>query len=230
MSQWRSVRAVLADMGPTPLTAVLRRPSLSRRAAAGFLDVPPLVVLGLGLWGRTRSRSELGRRLVAMAVRGVYVSVPTAIFGGTAGQLLVGLRVVDADSYRMVGWKQAAIRCAIEGLPGLLLSVGLRRSIRKLNGGTAQRLERIEAHLQELEEEGADDPEGLDAQRLAMYQAAVGSEAQRCFLVVGATSAAYLACFFTVISRLRDRFSNTVVVTSDLVILSDNTALSQGDR
>lgn len=218
MSQGHNVRAVLAKMGSTPLTAALGRPSLCRRTAAAFLDVPPLIALGFGLWGRTRRRTELGRRLAAMAVRGVYVTVPTAMFGGTIGQLLAGLRVVDADSYRLVGWKQAGARWAIEGVPGLLLSVALRRTIRKLNGGSAERLGRIEARVQELKERIADDPESLDAQRLALYEAAVGSGAQRTFLVVGGTSAAYVALFFTVVSRLRDRVSNTVVVTSDLAI------------
>jgi hypothetical protein len=137
-----------------------------------MLDVPPSLVLGVGLWRATRHSSERRRRVWARAARAAYVVVTTATLGGTFGQLLAGLRVVDAASRQRVGWRQATSLWAMEAGPGIVVSLWLRDQGRKINEGIKQRLAGIEL-LDENDEAFADDPEGLDQRRAELYYLAI---------------------------------------------------------
>ena len=146
----------------------------------------------------------------AQAARAAYVIVPTVTLGGTFGQLLAGLRVVDADSRRRIGWRQAASLWAMEAVPGTIVALWLRDHGRRINDGITQRLAGIEL-LDEKDETFADDPGGLDRRRAELYHAAIVPAARQ-FPVLVAAVAAYTGYYFTAGRRIRDRMTRTVVV------------------
>jgi hypothetical protein len=98
-----------------------------QRSVAGIVDGVPLGGSGIYLARRLRAQeaSVWRRRITVAAAQAAYIIVPTAIFGGTPGQLVVGLRVVDAKTGRRPSPQQVILRWALNALPPLVVRMVL---------------------------------------------------------------------------------------------------------
>lgn len=89
---------------------------------ASVVDSLPFVALALAV-PKTDSgarRTERGLRLVAIAVNGAYYIPLTAKQGQTIGQMVFGIRVVDANTASRPTLRQSAVRWAVAMVPDAL--------------------------------------------------------------------------------------------------------------
>lgn len=123
----------------------------SRRALWTALSVDAIILVAVAAPAgfRLRSKRFLGKWLLPVIVQGAYFTVSTALLGRTPGQMLAGLRVVDADSGRPPTWGQAALRWLVWAGPGLLARIALRMLSRRNADKTRVRLKEMEANNSE---------------------------------------------------------------------------------
>jgi RDD family protein len=205
---------------PMPIDAPLRR-----RAAAGTLDAVPFTVAAVAVYRRMRRderssttrtdrsvilRQRARRFTVARLLRAGYVIVPMAVIGATPGQLIAGVRVVDAETGGRPTWAQVLGRWAIDETPGLLLRVALRPMERR---NTAS-LREVEARVDDLmreESEGRDDETDVDLDELnAKLKTAFSTDLHCGPLLLGTIVAVGYHVAFG--RRVRDALTHTRVV------------------
>ena len=107
----------MAVHGKTPIIA-----PLWKRGMAGAVDCLPFFALALAA-PETHSmdhRAGRGVRLVTLALSGAYYIPLTAKHGQTLGQMVLGIRVVDAKTAAMPTLKQSAVRWAVTMVPDAL--------------------------------------------------------------------------------------------------------------
>jgi hypothetical protein len=187
----------------------VRRASRGRRTAAAVVDlVPFLPFVALGL-RRTRAggRVTIRQRLLVRSMQAGYFTVTTSVLGGSPGQLMMGLRVVDADTMQRPTWRQAFLRWAVDAVPTFLLQVltSLRPSRRQT---TRDELNARFDEVAQLRREDLDD-DTLNARAAELSEEAVKgglSAVQAAGVVV------MIAYYVTIGRRGRDGVTNTIVV------------------
>ncbi len=107
---------------PAPVPRPVIAP-LWKRAVAALIESLPFVVLALAVPKRTptarRRRRGVGR-LAALALSGAYHISLTAKRGQTLGQMVLGIRVVDAKTAAVPTPRQSAVRWAVATVPDAL--------------------------------------------------------------------------------------------------------------
>jgi uncharacterized RDD family membrane protein YckC len=120
---------------------------LWKRWIASLLDLVPLFLMALPfILGDRRGTARRPRRKVELAVAGLsgaYEISLTATIGQTLGHMVVGIRVVDANTARVPTLRQAVLRWALTFLPN-----GVSRLLH-----TPAKLEQAAATLAELQPE-----------------------------------------------------------------------------
>ena len=101
-----------------PVQAPVMAP-LWKRGMAGALDSLPFIVLAVAVPQRDPRgrRPRRGLRLAAIALSGAYHISLTAKRGQTLGQMVLGIRVVDAKTTALPTPKQSALRWAVATIP-----------------------------------------------------------------------------------------------------------------
>ena len=185
-------------------TTWVQRPTAARELGAATLDLPLVVALGAIVLRKTRGPRQ--RMIVLLAASAVYVVVPTAVLGGTVGQALVGLQVVDLSSRKKVDWTQVALRWTADVGLGVLTIAALRNWYQ---AGRARRMSVMGDVLREMDEladQHNDRPDQLEAEALALYKRSFSPTfADTAFLTV------VLATRLIVVPRIRDRLTKSVV-------------------
>ena len=107
----------MATPVPRPVIA-----PLWKRGMAGLIESLPFVLLALAVPGQTPTgrRRRQGFGLAALALNGAYHISLTAKRGQTLGQMLLGIRVVDAKTAAVPTFKQSALRWAVATVPDAL--------------------------------------------------------------------------------------------------------------
>jgi uncharacterized RDD family membrane protein YckC len=103
-----------------------RRPaiaSLARREAAAALDALPFLLVAFLSRHAAEGRARYRWDAVITTLDAGYTIGLTTRFGQTPGQMLVGIRVVEAQSWGRPPWTRSAIRWAVAGLPYPLTTV-----------------------------------------------------------------------------------------------------------
>lgn len=96
----------------------------SRRMAFAVLDAVIVAAAGLGLRrfrGRPWHDAPFGAQWDSLAVSGCYFVSGMAVTGRTAGQAILGLRMVDEVTHGRPGWRAVMIRWAVRQPPQVLL-------------------------------------------------------------------------------------------------------------
>lgn len=102
-----------------------------------------------------------------IAIQGAYFTITTAMAGGSPGQLLSGLRVVDAATGRLPSWRQALSRLVLWAGPGIVARV-VGAALRNPSAQTKARLAVLRDEQDRLTEELSDDQHQLDERLAAM--------------------------------------------------------------
>ena len=107
----------MAAAAPAPVIA-----PLWKRGLAGLIESLPFVVLVLAVPRQppTARRPRRGLGLAAFALSGAYHISLTAKRGQTLGQMVLGIRVVDAKTAAVPTLKQSAVRWAVTMVPDAL--------------------------------------------------------------------------------------------------------------
>jgi hypothetical protein len=185
---------------------------LAKRAAAASLDAVPLLALGLALVRHARGKPPYARIGLPAALQAAYFIAPTAMSGGTPGQLIVGLRVVDAATGRMPNWRQSLFRWALWAVPGLIVRmvVAVRRG-QQSQAAKQQREEFTKEH-DEILREYRDDEVELNRRLAALHAKQVLPTG---WLLFPAAAYAALLLYRLVVNRDgQDRLTGTCVVVA----------------
>jgi hypothetical protein len=143
--------------------------------------------------------------LAPVVAQGVYFTAPTALLGGTPGQLLVGLRVVDVDSGRTPSLGQAALRWFVLAGPGVFARVVIRTLWKRQAEIAKERLNVIAADSSMTERSAEPDP-------VLMSRGAKTAAASAAIMLV-------LVIYERTVGRgARDRLTNTTVVRASVPI------------
>ena len=104
---------------PVPAPVIAR---LWKRVMASLIESLPFVVLALAVpkQAPTARRPRGGFGLTAFALSGAYHISLTAKRGQTLGQMVLGIRVVDAKTAAVPTLKQSAVRWAVSMVPDAL--------------------------------------------------------------------------------------------------------------
>lgn len=118
--------------------------------ASGVLDTVIVTTAGLVL-GRLRGRpwhdAYTGAQWDSLAVTGCYFVAGMALAGRTAGQAVLGLRMVDEDTHARPGWRAAMTRWAVRQPPQtLLIAVARLPSVRR----AMEQLRELQPDVEEL--------------------------------------------------------------------------------
>jgi hypothetical protein len=168
----------------------------------------------LMLWRRgfrTPPTHRLKRLLRRELIQAVYFTVPTALVGGTPGQVAVGLRVVDAGTLQRVGWKKATARWVIWAVPGFLVNAYSALVSDRLQAETERRVETVRAGLEDVERQHPDDEKERAEATVELYRSA-GVYNIACLNQVLFGLAVVLAHRLVGGRGARDRWTNTRVV------------------
>jgi uncharacterized RDD family membrane protein YckC len=127
----------VTEVGPPVEEQAVALASLAQRLGGALVDglltsmviVVP-ILLGFVRFEDVQSlRIPPGWAVTLFLFAAVYTTVPTAIWGQTAGKLAVGTRVVVDEDGSLPGWRRSAVRWFVsEGL-GQLPGIGLIVSI-----------------------------------------------------------------------------------------------------
>jgi RDD family protein len=98
------------------------RASFVQRTAANVLDTIPFALAAGILMRRWEPNSTYGDFIRDRVLQAVYVIVPTVVMGGTPGQRLRGLAVIDRRSGQRLGWGRACQRWLIGIMTHLALT------------------------------------------------------------------------------------------------------------
>jgi uncharacterized RDD family membrane protein YckC len=135
--------------------------SLPRRVLAGTIDAVPFTAIVL----LTR-RADVRRRhrwdVFLVALEGIYGMGFTARFGQTPGEMIMGIRVVDADSRERPPWRRVVVRWAAAGFP-------FRLAMLLPPSRSALRLEELRPEIQRLQHVHQDDRRRRDEEVIALY-------------------------------------------------------------
>ena len=112
----------------------------SRRMASAVLDAGIVAAAGLGLRrlrGRPWHDAPSGAQWDSLAVASCYFVAGMAVTGRTAGQAVLGLRMVNEVTHGRPGWRAAMIHWAVRQPPHVLLiavagSSSVRRGLEQL--------------------------------------------------------------------------------------------------
>jgi uncharacterized RDD family membrane protein YckC len=186
--------------------------SRSRRAVAVSIDIAIWMGPTLLLWwrrGRPHRERDLGYKetLRRELIRAAYFVIPTALIGGTPGQLAMGLRVVEADTLQQVGWKKAVARSLIRDTPGFIVAALSAPWLRDFK----RRTDIVQRGLKEIYEEHPDDFEAVRDKAIELNESA--NVAQACLPPL-ACSVLGLVYYRKVGRHAVDRWTNTKVVVA----------------
>jgi hypothetical protein len=143
--------------------------SLSRRAVAVSFDAAVLVTAAMLVVRRHGTNASAIRRVaVPAAIQAVYFTITTATAGASPGQLLAGLRVVDAATGRRPSWRQVSSRWVVWAGPGIVARVVIA-ALRNPSGKTKARLAILREEQERLTGEPSDHPDRLDERIPALH-------------------------------------------------------------
>jgi hypothetical protein len=139
-----------------------------------------------------------------------YFTLPTALVGGTPGQLVLGLRVVDAVSGDKLSLRRAVVRWSVMAVPGMALGAIARNLQPRLD----ERNKRVSPKITRIHRECADNQDELKRRMHAVMR----DEFRLDPLVATATAMMFPLLLFLLTYQLvtlrtiADRLSNTRVV------------------
>jgi uncharacterized RDD family membrane protein YckC len=146
---------------------------------------------------------------VAEVAKAVYVLAPTVRWGGTPGELIAGLRIVDGSSGAAIDWRQASVRCAAGALPRLLLVPLIRALVTTQSEAMARAVETRRGDLLRLSEELAGDEDALDRAAAALMEE-LGASSEGVWKVPAVLAGTLAASAISFIWMIRDRWQRTV--------------------
>jgi uncharacterized RDD family membrane protein YckC len=129
---------------------------------AGTIDTLPFLAVVL-LTRRAHIRAQHRWDVALFALGAAYTIGFTIRFGQTLGQMMMGIRVVDANSRQPPRWTQVMVRSALSAFPyGYATLLPPSRS--------ALRMEELKPEIQRLQHEHHDDPRRRDEELVALYR------------------------------------------------------------
>ena len=192
---------------------------LWKRGMAALIESLPFVVLAVAVPGRTPTgrRRRQGFGLGALALSGAYHISLTAKRGQTLGQMLLGIRVVDAKTAAVPTFKQSALRWAAATVPDALAR------LMPLSGraeATLAGITDLQPEIDRLTRRHEGDRERLNEELMRLYKEADLNPLGACLpMVLRALPSLAISCalYLPVLQgsqrqALHDRFAGTVVI------------------
>jgi uncharacterized RDD family membrane protein YckC len=200
--------------------------SLWRRAAADGIDTLPFaIVIGVVVARKVRRGQTFSfPQWAAVAVQVVSLletSWLVAERGGTPGQRLLGLRVVDVATGNNLSFTRALLRASVRSPVSLFQVVIGRRRLDALRGRRNQALQRmadLQPRLTELQEEYSDDPKQLSDAVEALYREHAINPLQGCLDPVAIVAILYSLATYVAALRsprrqaIHDHLAQAVVI------------------
>ncbi len=195
---------------------------LWKRWVAGLVDEMPLFLMALPFLLESRRGSARPPRrelqLAAAALCSAYQISLTATIGQTLGQMVVGIRVVDAKTATVPTLRQSALRWAVASVPEGLSRL-LRASV-KLEEPPA--LVGLKAEIERVKQLHRGDRQSLNEALMALYKGHKVNPLESCLpLVLQVVPALITSCLLhgpalkgPLHQGLHDRAAGTVVVDS----------------
>ena len=157
---------------------------LSKRCLASLLETVPWLLMALPfLFESRRGRTRRPRRalqLAGTAFASAYQISLTAAIGQTLGQMVVGIRVMDAKTARVPTLKQSVLRWAVASVPGGLF--GLLGTFIKVE--EPSELMELQAEVDRLHQRHRGDPQSLNEAVMALYREHKVNPVEACLPVV----------------------------------------------
>lgn len=192
---------------------------LWKRGVAGAVDSLPFLSLALAVREKDfgAGRPQRGLRLLAFAMSAAYCIPLTARHGQTLGQMVLGIRVVDADTGALPSPMQAAVRWTVAMVPDALARVV----------PLSQRVETELAAIRELQPEidrltdrYEAEPERLNEELMSLFREAGVNPVGACLpIIVRALPSLAMSCaLYAPLLKgaqhqaVHDRVAGTVVV------------------
>ncbi len=152
----------------TPVPGPVIAP-LWKRGMAALIESMPFVVLALAVPGQTPTgqRRRRGFGLAALALSGAYHISLTAKRGQTLGQMVLGIRVVDAKTAAVPTPKQSALRWGVATVPDALAR------LMPLSGraeATLAGITDLQPEIDRLTRRHEGDRESLNEELMRLYQ------------------------------------------------------------
>jgi RDD family len=188
---------------PAGVRSTARRGGDHRRCRGGHIR--PAVVRR-----HLTNASAIRRLAVPTAIQGAYFTIATAVAGGSPGQLLVGLRVVDVATGRRPSWPQALSRWWVLAGPGTVARVVIAGS-RNPSAKRKVRLAILRGQQDRLAEELSGDADQLDERLPALHS---GRRTAALWAPPAVTVILLLVYKLTLGRGAHDRLSNTRVVAT----------------
>ena len=206
----------MASPDPGPVIA-----PLWKRGMAGLIESLPFVGMALAVPRQTptgrRRRRALG--LAVLALSGGYHISLTAKRGQTLGQMVVGIRVVDATTAAVPTLKQSAVRWAVAAVPDALARlVPLSERTEATLAGIAD----LQPEIDRLTRRHEGDRERLNEELMSLFKEADLNPLGACLpMVLRALPGFAISCalYGPVLhgsqrQALHDRVAGTVVIES----------------
>lgn len=203
----------MATPVPRPVIA-----PLWKRGMAGLIESLPFFVLALAVPGQTPTGCRRQRGFgLALALSGAYHISLTAQRGQTLGQMVLGIRVVDAKSAAVPTFKQSAVRWAVATVPDALVRL---MPLSERAEATLAGITDLQPEIDRLTRRHEGDRERLNEELMRLYKEADLNPLGACLpMVLRALPSFAMSCalYLPVLQgsqrrALHDRFAGTVVI------------------
>ena len=203
----------MATPVPRPVIA-----PLWKRAMAGLIESLLFLVLALAVPGQTPTGRRRQRGFgLALALSGAYHISLTAKRGQTVGQMVLGIRVVDAESAAVPTFKQSAVRWAVATVPDALVRL---MPLSERAEATLAGITDLQPEIDRLTRRHEGDRERLNEELMRLYKEADLNPLGACLpMVLRALPSFAMSCalYLPVLKgsqrqALHDRFAGTVVI------------------
>ena len=203
----------MATPVPRPVIA-----ALWKRGMAGLIESLAFFVLALAVAGQTPTGRRRQRGFgLALALSGAYHISLTAQRGQTLGQMVLGIRVVDAKSAAVPTFKQSAVRWAVATVPDALVRL---MPLSERAEATLAGITDLQPEIDRLTRRHEDDHERLNEELMRLFKEADLNPLGACLpMVLRALPGFAISCalYGPVLEgsqrhALRDRFAGTVVI------------------
>lgn len=190
---------------------------LWKRGMASVIDSLPFFALAVRESNARARRAGRGSQLVGFGLSGAYCILLTAKHGQTLGQMLLGIRVVDAKTAALPTPMQAAVRWTVAMVPHSLAQVvPLSRRVDTALAAIRELQPEIDRLTQRYEGEG----KMLNEELMRLFSEADGNPIEACLpIILRALPSLAMTCVLyapllkgSQRQALHDRVAGTVVV------------------